>query len=127
VLLTGAFGVVVGWGIVGLTPVFGFVLVGQAVTALVDNAGAVASDNVVQRLCPDAIRGRVYAVIMTAGCAVSVVAFAGAGFLINALGPQGVYLLGAAASVAGGLVMVPGVLKLRRSTLSAAATEGGVG
>ena len=127
VLLTGAFGVVVGWGIVGLTPVFGFVLLGQAVTALVDNIGAVANDNVVQRLCPDAVRGRVYAVIMTAGCAASVVAFAGSGFLINALGPQGVYLLGAAASIAGGLVMVPGILRLRRSAPPAAASDGSVG
>ena len=118
-LLVGAFGVVLGWGIVGVTPLFGFVLLGQAICALVDNVAMVASDNVVQRLSPDAIRGRVYAVIMTAGCAVSVVAFAGAGFLIEALGPQGVYLLGAAVAVAGGVVMIPGLVRLRRSSETA--------
>jgi MFS family permease len=114
-LLLSAFGVVLGYGIVGLTPLFGFVLVGQVIASLVDNVGMVANDNVVQRLSPDAVRGRVYAVITTAGCAVSVVAFAAAGFLIDALGAQGAYLLGAAAGVGGGLLMVPGLLRLRRA------------
>jgi MFS family permease len=127
VLLSSVFGVVAGWGIVGLTPVFGFVLIGQAVAALVDSVGGVASDNVVQRLSPDAVRGRVYAVIMTAGCAASVVAFAGAGFLINALGPQGVYLLGAATGIAGGLVMVPGLLRLRRLAPLVSTVQGDTG
>ncbi len=81
--------------------------------------GMVASDNIVQRLTPDAIRGRVFAVFMTAGCAVSVVAFAGAGFLVEALGPQGVYLLGSGAAVCGGLVMLPGLLRLRHTALVA--------
>jgi MFS family permease len=117
-ILLSAFGVVVGWGMIGLTPLFSFVLVGQVIAALVDNVGTVASDNVVQRLSPDAIRGRVYAVVVTAGCAVSVVAFAGAGFVIDALGPQGAYLLGAATGIAGGLVMLPGLVRLRRAAPS---------
>jgi MFS family permease len=124
VLLVGAFGVVAGWGIVGLTTFFAVVLVGQLLAAFVDNVAMVASDNVVQRLSPDAVRGRVYALIMTAGCAVSVVAFAGAGFLIDALGPQGVYLLGAATGIAGGLVMVPGLLRLRSSARAAVPVRG---
>ena len=114
-ILLGAVGVVAGYLLVGVTSLFAFVLVGQAVSSLVDNVGLVASDNVVQRLCPDAVRGRVFAVITMAGCIVSLVAFAGAGFLIDALGPQGTYLLGAATGVAGALVMLPGLRRLRRA------------
>jgi len=122
-LLVSAFGVVIGYGIVGLTPLFAFVLVGQVVASLVDCVGTVAGDNVIQRLSPDAVRGRVYAVVMTAGCAVSVVALAGAGFVVDALGPQGAYLLGATTGVAGGLVMVPGLMRLRRETSGASARD----
>jgi MFS family permease len=118
-LLIGAIGVSLGYGIVGLSPLFAVILAGQLIAALVDSVGMVASDNIVQRLTPDAIRGRVFAVFMTAGCAVSVVAFAGAGFLVEALGPQGVYLLGSGAAVCGGLVMLPGLLRLRRTALVA--------
>jgi MFS family permease len=115
VLLAGAVGVAIGWGMIGLTPFFALILVGSLLASLVDSVGMVASDNLVQRLTPDAIRGRVFALIMTAGCLVSVIAFAGAGFLIEALGPQGAYLLGGATALVGGVVMVPGLLRLRGS------------
>jgi MFS family permease len=119
-LLMGAFGVVLAWGAVGLAPFFAFVLIGQLLCSFVDSLAMVASDNILQRLTPDAVRGRVFAVFMTAGCAVSVIAFAGAGFLVDALGPQGVYLLGAATAIAGGLLMLPGLLRLRHRAVTEA-------
>ena len=114
-ILLGIVGVALGYLLVGVTTAFGLVLVGQAVSALVDNIGLVASDNVVQRLSPDAVRGRVFAVTTTAGCMASLVAFAGAGYLIDAIGAQGVYVLGAGAGAVAAVVMLPGVLRLRRS------------
>jgi MFS family permease len=122
-LLAGTLGVAAGYSVVGLSRLFSVILVGQLLAALSDGVGTVASDNVVQRLTPDAVRGRVFAVFMTAGCAVSVAAFACAGLLVEALGPQGVYLVGAGAGVGGGIVMLPGLVRLRRARLAGAVEE----
>lgn len=84
------------------------------VAGFADNYGGVAGTNVIQRTSPDAIRGRVFGAIGMAGMTANIPAFLLGGLLVGAIGPRGVYLLGAAVALPAGLVMLSGVRALRR-------------
>jgi MFS family permease len=122
-LLSGTFGVTVGFAFVGLAPQFALVLFGEMIAAFLDSFGAVAGTNVLQRSTPDAIRGRVFGAIGAAGLIMNVPAFLLGGVLVGAIGPRGVYLVGAAIAVVAGLVMLPGLRSLRAERATAVATE----
>jgi MFS family permease len=112
-LLSGTVGVTVGFALVGLAPLFAVVLLGEAVAAFVDNLGAVAGTNLLQRRTPDAIRGRVFGAIGAAGLIMNVPAFLLGGLLVEAIGGRGVYLIGGGIAVVAAAVMLPGLRMLR--------------
>jgi MFS family permease len=113
-ILAGTFGVTVGYVLVALARSFPVVLGGEMVAGFADNYGGVAGTNVIQRTSPDAIRGRVFGAIGMAGMTANIPAFLLGGLLVGAIGPRGVYLLGAAVALPAGLVMLSGVRALRR-------------
>jgi predicted MFS family arabinose efflux permease len=123
-LFLGTVGVTVGFALVGLAPLFAVVLLGQVVAAFVDNLGAVAGTNLLQRRTPDAIRGRVFGAIGAAGLIMNVPAFLLGGLLVGAVGGQGVYLIGGAVALVAAAVMVPGLRALRAE--NAATSPAGV-
>jgi MFS family permease len=97
--------VTLGWTLIALTPWFPLVLVGQLGASLVSAMGYVAGNGIYQRRSADALRGRVFAAVHTAGLGANVIAFAIAGFAVKAFGGQSVYALGAAISVIGFAVL----------------------
>ncbi len=113
-ILAGTFGVTIGYMLVALARSFPVVLGGEMVAGFADNYGGVAGTNVIQRTSPDAIRGRVFGAIGMAGMTANIPAFLLGGLLVGAIGPRGVYLLGAAVALPAGLVMLSGVRALRR-------------
>jgi DHA3 family macrolide efflux protein-like MFS transporter len=96
-----ALGWLAGFGLVGVAPWFALVLVGQAVASFVDSFGTVAGMTVYQRRAPDAVRGRTLAALDLIGLTANVVGFGLAGFVVRAAGPQGYYLIAAAATLLG--------------------------
>jgi MFS family permease len=98
-VVVGMLGVAVGWAIIALTPWFALVLVGSFVAASLDSVGNVAGYGIVQRHAPDAVRGRVIGAQVTAGLGANMVGFVVVGPLVEALGPQTVYGLGAVLSL----------------------------
>lgn len=105
-IVVGMLGVALGWGMIALTPWFALVLVGSFIAAGVDALGTVAGYGVVQRRARDAVRGRVLAAQVTAGLGANMIGFLAVGPLVEALGPQTVYGLGAVLSVLATLVFV---------------------
>jgi MFS family permease len=118
-LLSGTVGVTAGFTLVGLAPFFALVLAGQVVAAFVDSLGGVAGANLLQRGTPDAIRGRVFGAVGTAGLIMNVPAFLIGGALIGVIGGRGVYLVGAAIALVAAAVMLPGLRALRNEPVPA--------
>lgn len=114
-ILSGTFGVTVGYAIVALAPSFPMALGGEMVAGFTDSYGGVAGSNVVQRSTPDAVRGRVFGAISTAGMLANVPAFLLGGLLVGSIGARGVYLVGAALALPAGVVMLSGIRALRLS------------
>jgi MFS family permease len=102
-LILGMLGVAAGWATIALTPWFALVLVGSFVAAGLDAVGTVAGYGMVQRRTADAVRGRVFAAQVTAGLSANMLGFLIVGPLVQALGAQAVYGLGAILSVAAAL------------------------
>lgn len=94
-LIIGMVGVAAGWATIALTPWFGLVLVGSFVAAGLDAVGSVAGYDMVQRRTPDVVRGRVFAAQATAGLSANMLGFIVVGPLVQTLGAQAVYGLGA--------------------------------
>jgi MFS family permease len=105
-VVAGMLGVAVGWAMIALTPWFALVLVGSALAAGLSSIGDVAGYGIVQRRSPDAVRGRVFAAQASAGLGANMMGFVVVGPLVQALGAQAVYGLGAAISVIATLCFV---------------------
>lgn len=58
-----------------------------------------------QRGTPDEVRGRVFAAVGGSFTIATALAFTIAGFVVRALGPRPVYVIGGAVNVAAGLVL----------------------
>jgi len=116
-ILSGTFGVTVGYAIVALARSFAMALGGMSVAGFADSYGGVAGTNVVQRATPDAIRGRVFGAIMMAGMLANIPAFLLGGLLVGSVGARGVYTVGAVLALPAGVVMLSGVRALRSSQL----------
>jgi MFS family permease len=88
------------YGLVAVSPWFWPIVLLMAFVALADAYNSVAGMTITQRRTPDEIRGRTISSIGALGLVANALAFISAGFLVNLLGPRGVYALGAAAAVA---------------------------
>ncbi|MEA2558066.1 MAG: hypothetical protein QOG88_1604 [Actinomycetota bacterium] len=95
-ILAGALAVVVGYLVIAISPWFALVVAGLAFVALCDGAATVAGFAFIQRETPDHVRGRVFAAFSTLGMIANAIAFAIAGFIVEAIGPRGIFVLGAA-------------------------------
>ena len=91
---------------IALTPWFALVLVGSALAAGLSAIGDVAGYGMVQRRTRDAVRGRVFAAQASAGLGANMVGFVVVGPLVQALGAQAVYGMGAVISVIAALCFV---------------------
>jgi predicted MFS family arabinose efflux permease len=99
-------GVGFGYVLTGLAPVFGAVLAGQIIAASTDAVGEVGGTSIVQRNSADEVRGRIFGAIVTCGLIANAVGFTFAGFLVQLLGPRGLYvLLGVASFLAAPLLL----------------------
>lgn len=97
-LVSGGASAFIGLAMGSLAPAFGILLLALVVTAFFDAITSVAGDSVIQIRTPDQVRGRVFAALQGAGWIANAVAFSIAGFLVEWLGPRGVYGI---ASIAG--------------------------
>jgi MFS family permease len=106
-ILLGAVGVVVGYMVIAVSPWFALVVLGMAIVATCDGAGTVAGFAFVQRRAADQVRGRVFAAYSTAGMVANAIAFAIAGFIVDAIGPRGIFVLGAAVAAISAPFLAP--------------------
>lgn len=88
-----------GIGMFGLAPVFLIALIGLGLTGVGNGLLLTHERLLFQKVVPDRLLGRAFALADTAGCWAFAIAFAGAGALVEGLGTQTV-LLGAAAGAA---------------------------
>jgi MFS family permease len=112
-LLSDMVALAVAYSIVSVSPWFALVLIAVAVGLGFDSLAAVVGTTIVQHQTPDAIRARVFAAIGGMGMAANVVAFSVAGFLVDLVGPRGVYLVGAGAAAIAGVVLLPALRQMR--------------
>ena len=106
-LVLGAAGIAVGHFGVGTAPALVAVLVFGLIMGTGDGLTIVAEQGIMQRRTPDAVRSRVMAAfdaVLSLGLAV---AYVFAGPVLNALGAQGVYLVGGVTATAATLVLLP--------------------
>jgi MFS family permease len=106
-LIGGAFGIAVAAFGVGVAPAFALVLFALLVMGTSDGLTIVAENGIMQRRTPDAVRSRTMAAfeaIISLGLAVSYIV---AGPMLDAVGPQGVYLIGGVAALAAAVMLVP--------------------
>jgi MFS family permease len=106
-LVGGAFGIAIAAFGVGLAPAFALVLVSLLVMGTSDGLTIVAENGIMQRRTPDAIRSRTmgaFEAVISLGLAISYIV---AGPVLEAVTPQGVYLIGGVAALAAALMLVP--------------------
>src|SRR5918994_727009 len=106
-LVAAAFGIAISAFGVGLAPAFALVLVSLLVMGTSDGLTIVAENGIMQRRTPDAIRSRTmgaFEAVISLGLAISYVV---AGPVLDAVTPQGVYLIGGATAVAAAVMLVP--------------------
>ena len=111
-LVLGAAGIAVGHFGVGTAPAFVAVLVFGLIMGTSDGLTLVAEQGIMQRRTPDAVRSRVmgaFDAVLSLGLAI---AYVFAGPVLNALGAQGVYLVGGVTATAATLVLLP-MLRVR--------------
>jgi MFS family permease len=106
-ILVGALGVVVGYSVIAVSPWFALVVVGMVIVSSCDGAGTVAGLAFIQRRVPDHVRGRVFAAYGTLGLVANAIAFAMAGFIVEAIGPRGIFVLGAAVAAVSAPFLMP--------------------
>ena len=85
-----------GTGIVltGLAPTLVLGGIGQVVAGLGNGAANIGIETLIQRIVPRPLLGRTFGVAFTAAFAGSTVAYAAAGFLLAAISPRAVFLIG---------------------------------
>jgi MFS family permease len=105
VLVGSGLAIFLGLGLGSLAPVFAVLLLGLALTSVVSTMADVAGDSVVQVRSPDRLRGRTFAAIRGLGWVANTVAFSIAGFLVESMGPRGVYAIGAIAGLVYGAIL----------------------
>ena len=66
----------------------------------------VATDTILQKLVPDALLGRVFAIRFLTYSAGEVIAYLVGGFIVDAVGPRSTYLLAGIATVVVGFVVL---------------------
>jgi MFS family permease len=106
-LVLGAGGIALGHLGVGLAPLFSVVLVFGLFMGVSDGLTMVAETGIMQRRTPDAVRSRVMAAFDAALSLGLAVAYIFAGPVLDAVGPQKVYLLGGVAAVAATAMLLP--------------------
>jgi MFS family permease len=108
-------------GAIAVSPWFAPILVMSLASGFGDAITMVAEQGIQQRRTPDAVRSRV----VSAAEAIITVAFAlslaGAGPVLEALGPQNVYAIGGATALAGSAVLLPVLRGERRRSAEVAA------
>jgi MFS family permease len=106
-LVGAAFGIAVAAFGVGIAPLFALVLVSLLVMGTSDGLTIVAENGIMQRRTPDAIRSRTmgaFEAVISLGLAISYIV---AGPVLEAVTPQGVYLIGGVAALAAAVMLVP--------------------
>ncbi len=106
-LVGGAFGIAVAAFGVGVAPAFVLVLFALLVMGTSDGLTIVAENGIMQRRTPDAVRSRTMAAfeaVISLGLAVSYIV---AGPMLQAVGPQGIYLIGGVAALAAAIMLAP--------------------
>ena len=106
-LVGGTAGLALGTGAVVISPWFAAVLIAILVAGFADALAMVAEQGILQRRTPDAVRSRVSAAVeavLQVGVAVS---FIVGGFSLRALGPKGVYAVGAVVTGVTALMLLP--------------------
>lgn len=107
-VLIGMGSIAIGYGLIAIAPWFALVLLASGFTASLDAMAGAAGYGLYQRRSPDHVRGRVFGAVSTVGSTADFVGLAFAGFVVEALGPRGVYALGAAiAAIAVGVLTLP--------------------
>jgi MFS family permease len=106
-LVGGAFGIAIAAFGVGVAPAFALVLFALLVMGTSDGLTIVAENGIMQRRTPDAVRSRTMAAfeaVISLGLAVSYIV---AGPMLQAVGPQGTYLIGGVAALAAAIMLAP--------------------
>lgn len=106
-LVAAAFGIALSAFGVGLAPAFVLVLVSLLVMGTSDGLTIVAENGIMQRRTPDAIRSRTmgaFEAVISLGLAISYIV---AGPVLEAVTPQGVYLIGGATALAAAVMLLP--------------------
>lgn len=108
----------------GAAPWFVLLLVMLFLNGLTDSISMVAETNIAQRRAPEAVRTRVMGAMMMIPGVAFVVSFAGAGFIINAIGARGAYVAAGFLELGAAMISYPIIKRLRRDHASGAAREG---
>lgn len=105
-LIAGAAMVAVGYVTTAWSRWFPVALIGVGIAGWFDAVGNVAGYTLIQRLTPDEVRARVFGSLSGLGLMANAVAYIAAGFLVGALGPRPVYVIGASVAVVATGVLV---------------------
>ena len=114
-LFLGTVGPALGFGLVAFLPWFGPVLASVAFAGATDGVSTVAFQNMAQRRTPDAVRSRVMAAMDAAVTCALALSFVGAGALVGAVGPRGAYAVAGISCLLGGAILLPVLVRDRRS------------
>jgi MFS family permease len=90
----------------GLSPVFALALGALMVEGAFNGIDNVATDTILQKLVPDALLGRVFAIRFLTYSAGEIIAYLAGGFIVDAVGPRSTYLLAGIATVVVGFVVL---------------------
>jgi MFS family permease len=105
-LIAGAAMVAVGYVTTAWSRWFPVALIGVGIAGGFDAVGNVAGYTLIQRSTPDEVRARVFGSLSSLGLMANAVAYIAAGFLVGALGPRPVYVIGASVAVVATGVLV---------------------
>ncbi len=94
----GVVGIVVGWGLIALSPWFIPIVLLSGMVAVASGVEDVAAFSMIQRSAADDVRGRVFSTFQTSGLIANAIAFAIAGVIVDTFGPRSVFMLGAVMS-----------------------------
>jgi len=105
-MIAGAAMVAVGYVMTAWSGWFPLALLGVGIAGGFDAVGNVAGYTLIQRSTPDEVRARVFGSLSSLGLMANTVAFIAAGFLVGALGPRPVYVIGASVAIVATGVLV---------------------
>jgi MFS family permease len=92
--------------VTGFAPLFIIALAALTVAGVCNGMDNVATDALLQKRVPGKFLGRVYSVVFLGRSGGEVLALAIGGFIVDAIGPQDIYLLAAAALAAIGVFLL---------------------